>query len=136
MEVFMKNKLLILSAIASLFSSSVAYARPHDHHDRGWHRGHERYHDRYKKHDYHRSRNVVSFNFGNSGWHDPYPQRYVTRTRYIYAQPVIVQQNVQTLSDDRYCREYQTTSRIGGRWRPTYGTACYRPDGSWEVTED
>jgi surface antigen len=33
----------------------------------------------------------------------------------------------------RYCREYQTTSVIGGRRQQTYGTACRQPDGSWEL---
>ena len=34
---------------------------------------------------------------------------------------------------DRYCREYQTTVRIGGRVRHAYGTACRQPDGQWKV---
>lgn len=33
----------------------------------------------------------------------------------------------------RYCREYQTTAKIGGRSRKVYGTACRQPDGSWKV---
>jgi surface antigen len=33
----------------------------------------------------------------------------------------------------RYCREYQTTSVIGGRTQQTYGRACRQPDGSWEL---
>lgn len=33
----------------------------------------------------------------------------------------------------RYCREYQTTARVGGGLRETYGTACMQPDGSWEI---
>ncbi|MDX2102901.1 MAG: RT0821/Lpp0805 family surface protein [Alphaproteobacteria bacterium] len=32
-----------------------------------------------------------------------------------------------------YCREYQQTVTIGGRQEQAYGTACRRPDGSWEV---
>jgi surface antigen len=38
--------------------------------------------------------------------------------------------------EDRYCREYQTTSRVGGRLQPSYGTACYQPDGSWQIVAD
>jgi surface antigen len=37
------------------------------------------------------------------------------------------------VNDGRYCREYQTTSVIGGRAQQTYGTACRQPDGSWEL---
>lgn len=33
----------------------------------------------------------------------------------------------------RYCREYQTTGRIGGRQERLYGTACLMPDGSWQL---
>lgn len=37
--------------------------------------------------------------------------------------------------DERYCREYQTSTRIGGRSRPSYGTACMEPDGSWKIVD-
>lgn len=32
-----------------------------------------------------------------------------------------------------YCREYQQTVVIGGQEEDAYGTACRRPDGSWEI---
>jgi len=32
-----------------------------------------------------------------------------------------------------YCREYQTTVNIDGRKPNAYGTACRKPDGSWQV---
>jgi len=32
----------------------------------------------------------------------------------------------------RYCREYTTSVTISGREETAYGTACRRPDGSWE----
>lgn len=35
--------------------------------------------------------------------------------------------------EGRYCREYQTTARIGGRTEQMYGTACRMPDGSWQI---
>ena len=31
------------------------------------------------------------------------------------------------------CREYQTTSVIGGQRRAVYGTACLQPDGAWRI---
>lgn len=36
-------------------------------------------------------------------------------------------------ADGRYCREYQTVATVGGRYQETYGTACWQPDGSWEI---
>ena len=36
-------------------------------------------------------------------------------------------------SAGNYCREYQSNTTIDGRPVPTYGTACLRPDGSWQI---
>ncbi|PCK00383.1 MAG: hypothetical protein COA45_00965 [Zetaproteobacteria bacterium] len=33
----------------------------------------------------------------------------------------------------KYCREYQQTIYVGGREESAYGTACQKPDGSWEI---
>lgn len=33
----------------------------------------------------------------------------------------------------RYCREYSATANIGGKLQKTYGTACRRADGSWQL---
>lgn len=32
-----------------------------------------------------------------------------------------------------YCREYLTEAYINGELQQTYGTACRKPDGSWEI---
>ena len=32
-----------------------------------------------------------------------------------------------------YCREFQQDIQIGGQIERGYGTACRRPDGSWEI---
>jgi surface antigen len=32
-----------------------------------------------------------------------------------------------------YCREYQQTVTVGARTQSAYGTACRKPDGSWEI---
>jgi surface antigen len=32
-----------------------------------------------------------------------------------------------------FCREYQQTVVVGGRYQEGYGTACRQPDGSWRV---
>jgi len=36
-------------------------------------------------------------------------------------------------SEGRYCREYQTVAKVGGRSQSAYGQACMQPDGSWEI---
>ena len=32
-----------------------------------------------------------------------------------------------------YCREYQQTIVVDGRYQESYGTACRQPDGSWRL---
>ena len=32
-----------------------------------------------------------------------------------------------------YCREFQQTVTVGGRTEDAYGTACQKPDGTWEI---
>lgn len=34
---------------------------------------------------------------------------------------------------NEYCREFQQTVTINGESQKAYGTACRRPDGSWEI---
>ena len=36
-------------------------------------------------------------------------------------------------STGEYCREYQTQVVVGGKVQNAYGTACRKPDGSWEI---
>lgn len=38
-------------------------------------------------------------------------------------------------SAGRYCREYAQTILIGGEQHKAYGTACRRPDGTWEIVK-
>ena len=35
-----------------------------------------------------------------------------------------------------YCREYSQTVNIGGETHKAYGTACRRPDGTWEMVNN
>ena len=34
---------------------------------------------------------------------------------------------------NRYCREFQTRSKVGGEVKKGYGTACRQPDGAWKI---
>lgn len=36
-------------------------------------------------------------------------------------------------ADEPYCREYTRNVKVGGKLQESYGTACMKPDGSWEV---
>lgn len=36
-------------------------------------------------------------------------------------------------STGEYCREFQQTITIGGEVHDAFGTACRKPDGSWEI---
>jgi hypothetical protein len=120
----------------------------HDRHDRDRGR-HERFEhrdrDRGNRHYYNHSRprTTISFNYGFGSYYNPHP--YYRPSRVVYApQPVVMQPNVvyindsnsrevRNSADDRYCREYQASARVGGVSQPTYGTACMQPDGSWEI---
>jgi len=35
-----------------------------------------------------------------------------------------------------YCREYRSTAEIAGAPHEVVGTACRRPDGSWQIVDD
>lgn len=39
-----------------------------------------------------------------------------------------------TSASGEYCREYQTTIYVGGKYEETTGIACRQPDGTWRTT--
>jgi hypothetical protein len=99
-----------------------------------------------------RSRVGFSFNFGFPGpyyygpaYYPYYSPYYYPRAYYappaVYAAPAAVYAAPpagQVIREGRdsagnYCREYQSSTSIDGRPVPTYGTACLRPDGSWQI---
>lgn len=45
---------------------------------------------------------------------------------------VVPTRNV-TIEGNEYCREYRTVANIGGKKQQVYGTACRKPDGSWQA---
>ncbi len=49
--------------------------------------------------------------------------------------PLIVpfQAQAQSAKGDDYCREYVKDVNINGKAERAHGTACLRPDGSWEI---
>ena len=52
---------------------------------------------------------------------------------FLAAAPLLVPAQAQARDNDRYCREYTKTVRIGGNVEAAYGTACMQPDGSWQL---
>lgn len=132
-------KHVLFTAALAMLPLSSAMAQDHrdwDRHDHRDHRGWDR-HDSYN----HRGRSSVRFTFGVMPY---YPEPYYYHPRVVYAVPpaqyapeVIYINNdnshVVDTNDGRYCREYQSNVRVGGRIQQTYGTACMQPDGSWEV---
>ena len=49
------------------------------------------------------------------------------------AYPPLAESDAPTTTDGRYCREFTSTAQIGGETEAVYGTACWQPDGTWEV---
>src|SRR5579859_7036479 len=56
------------------------------------------------------------------------PPAYYTPPPAAYAPPV-----AQNQVPGQTCREYQSTTTIGGRPQQSYGTACLQPDGTWQI---
>lgn len=95
------------------------------------------------RHHHYGSRVGVGFYFGVPGpyYYSGYPYYgpyYAPRT-VVVNQPVYVSPPPGAFiregrdSAGNYCREYQSNTTIDGRVVPTYGTACLRPDGSWQI---
>ncbi|MBM3535902.1 MAG: hypothetical protein FJX60_23060 [Alphaproteobacteria bacterium] len=66
-------------------------------------------------------------------YYTPRPVYYTPPPIVYTAPPVGVVIREGRDSSGNYCREYQSTASIDGRPVPTYGTACLRPDGSWQI---
>ncbi len=85
----------------------------------------------------------VGFYFGVPGPY--YYSGYPYYAPYYAPRPVVVNQPVYAAppagtviregrdAAGNYCREYQSNTTIDGRPVPTYGTACQRPDGAWQI---
>jgi hypothetical protein len=64
------------------------------------------------------------------------PPAPVTYAAPAYVDPTIIADQASPVFTDslgRTCRQYQTTSVIGGYAQRVQGTACLQPDGSWRV---
>lgn len=129
---------MFAATLALGMSLAPATASADGRHDRGHHRGWDKHHGR----GHYRT---PPRRWDGTRWSISYvnysPSYYRPRPVYV-TQPVVVQQpvyvaapavqNVSYAGNSGYCREYNTTSRIGGRIQTTYGTACMQPDGSWQ----
>jgi hypothetical protein len=151
----MKKLILSLLTIVTVFTFfSVQPARADERVFFGFGSGghgrefHER-HGYYRAHDegrWYRGRHGAR----NGWWFVSGSTWYPVRDRYQY--PVIIEQepvviyrqapqpvvmptpvNIQAPITNGYCREFQSTIKIGNRAQPAYGTACQQPDGTWKV---
>jgi len=138
----------ILTAVLALAGAALVVApaaadRDGRGHGRGWERGGgHHHHQRHYGHRHHRP--SVVFHYG----YRP-PPRYVYRAPpevIVVERPVVVERPIVVApppgvalgpqvadGSGRYCREYRTTGRIGGRTEELWGVACLLPDGSWEL---
>jgi len=66
-------------------------------------------------------------------YYAPYPAYYTYPAPVYAASPMVQQVSAQAPAPGPYCREYNGTAVIEGVTRPTYGTACQQPDGSWKI---
>lgn len=135
----MNTRIVGMMIALSLFAQA---AEAGDH--RGWGRGgwdddhHGHNHWRQQRYAparpywYRQPASVVSLSFGS-----PYYARpaYVMPQVVAYNQPPLTLPQAIVKTQDRYCREYQATLRVGNRPQPGYGQACMQPDGSWQVVD-
>lgn len=63
------------------------------------------------------------------------PVVYAPPPQVVYAPPPIVATPGPVVSTAPYCREYQSTTMVGGQPAYSYGTACQQPDGSWRIVQ-
>ncbi len=52
---------------------------------------------------------------------------------YVGVAPLTYRQHHPQRHRNRHCREFTQTVRIDGQAHESYGTACLRPDGSWQI---
>jgi hypothetical protein len=117
----MRSLFLSLTAILSiLFAASSAEADNRHHHKQQHH-----------KHHNHHNHKIYHYGALWPFWYRPVNYRRPVVVNQYYSQPAYYSSGYQ---NDQYCREYTEMVRVGGRLQPSYGTACYQPDGSWQVT--
>ena len=131
------SKLLLTSAAALGLMASAAQASSFTYTswDNGWGHHRTRGHHYAEPYRYHPHNSFV-FRIGTPIHRARGPMYYPV----YYPQPIAVGQPVMQQiaftnpgDNGNYCREYQATTRIGGRLQQSYGTACMQPDGSWQI---
>lgn len=72
-------------------------------------------------------------------YYTPPPARvaYAPPPGYYNQAPLVAEpaSDVYRSRSGQYCREYQSTIRVGGRLERSYGTACLEEDGAWRVVD-
>ncbi|MEN6542653.1 hypothetical protein [Parvibaculum sp.] len=71
-------------------------------------------------------------------YYAPPPVAYAPAPSGYYGQAplqAVPTSDVYRSTSGQYCREYQSTIRVGGRLQQSYGTACLGEDGDWRVVQ-
>ncbi len=68
-------------------------------------------------------------------YYAPPPVAYYAPPPVVYAPPVAASPAAPRLGSEvgQGCREYTSTVSVGGQLVQSYGTACQRPDGTWQI---
>ena len=61
------------------------------------------------------------------------PGRSVTKPELKVAYGTVTPSREGRTNDGRYCREYQSSIYVGGKYEQGVGTACRNPDGTWQI---
>lgn len=153
--------LVALTSAALPMAPALADGR-HGHRPQGWGwdggRGYDRGYDRggwrgHGGYDRHRDRDDgaaiavaagVGLLLGAALMSQPQPSYYTPPPSTVYAPPpasyygqapieAYPASDVYRTDSGQYCREYQSTINVGGRFQQGYGTACLGEDGAWRV---
>lgn len=153
--------LVALTGAALPVAPAFAGGRGHGYgHGGGWdwdggHRGHGGYGGGYRHHGGHHGHHDgaaiavaagVGLLLGAALLSQPRPAYYTPPPRVVYAPPpayyaqrapIVAEptSDVYRSRSGEYCREYQSTIRVGGRLERGYGTACLGEDGAWRVVD-
>lgn len=140
------SRLALGMALLSPVAALPAMADPYDDYDRRWNNGWQddrgRYDNRYDDRRRYENRHDRGRDWDRHDRHRgpsqvvvvkpvPYPVPVAPYPRY---QPVPVQAPASWWPQyGAYCREFQQSVLIDGRYQPAYGVACQQPDGDWRI---
>jgi len=70
--------------------------------------------------------------YGNTDYVIPNHQYVGYNAQPVYSHNTLTSVNAY-MPAQRYCREFTQTIMVGGQLKESFGTACRKPDGAWEI---